>query len=211
MRGATIIPAAPVGLGLADADVRLYPGRFAPALAAAYFGRLRRELDWQAVEITIFGRRVASPRLSAWYGAAPYTYSGLTWPARPMPALLTEIGAAVEATAERPFNTVLANLYRGGADSMGWHADDEPELGFDPVIGSVVFGARRRFVFRRKDDPACKREVPFGDGDLLIMGAGSQRHWQHAVPKTARAVGARINLTFRWIDAPIHTRTDSRR
>lgn len=188
---------------LPGAELRLYPGAFPAAEAGRHFRTLRGGLDWQAAEITIFGRRVLSPRLSAWYGDAPYTYSGLTWPARPMPPALQEIADAVAGLAGARFNTVLANLYRDGADSMGWHSDDEPELGPDPVIASVVFGAERRFLFRDRRDKSAKQEVPLGDGDVLIMGAGTQAHWQHAVPKTARRVGERINLTFRRIVAPI--------
>ena len=188
-----------VAIALKGADVRLYPKAFSPARAAQLFATLNASIDWRATEIRLFGRAVASPRLSAWYGAAAYAYSGLTWPARPMPAALDEVRAEAEALAAAPFNTVLANLYRSGADSMGWHADDEPELGPDPVIASVVFGAARRFLFRHKHDKADKREVALGDGDVLVMGPGTQRHWLHAVPKTAKPVGARVNLTFRWI------------
>lgn len=192
---------APLRPDLPGADLRLYPAAFPPAEAARLFQVLHAELDWRETEIVLFGRRVASPRLSAWYGDAAYTYSGLTWPANPMPPMLAGIADTVARLAGGPFNTMLANLYRDGADSMGWHADDEPELGPDPVIASVVFGAARRFVFRARHDKALKREVPLGDGDLLIMGAGTQAHWQHAVPKTKRPVGARINLTFRRIAA----------
>lgn len=195
-----------IRIALPDADVRLYRETFAPLRAAELFGRLRAELDWQASEIVLFGRKVASPRLSAWYGEAAYTYSGLTWPARPMPEMLTEIRRVVEKLAGQPFNTVLANLYRSGSDSMGWHADDEPELGPDPVIASVVFGEPRRFIFRRKDDKTQKLELGFTAGDVLVMGEGTQRHWLHAVPKTALPVGERINLTFRRIAAGVAAR-----
>jgi alkylated DNA repair dioxygenase AlkB len=188
-----------IRVALPDADVRLYREAFASPRAAELFARLRAELDWQGSEITLFGRKVASPRLSAWYGDAAYTYSGLTWLARPMPEVLSEIRRVVEKLAGQPFNTVLANLYRSGSDSMGWHADDEPELGPDPVIASVVFGETRRFLFRRKKDKAQKLEVGFTGGDVMVMGKGTQCHWLHAVPKTARPVGERINLTFRRI------------
>ena len=180
-----------------DAEVRLYEAVFAPAEAAICFEALRSGLDLQQATITLFGRPIKSPRLSAWYGDAPYTYSGLTWPARPWPGMLRDIKARVEHLAGMACNGVLANLYRDGRDSMGWHADDEHELGPDPVIASVVFGASRRFQFRRKDDKSIKLQVPLNDGDVLVMGAGTQMHWQHAVPKTKMPVGERINLTFR--------------
>jgi alkylated DNA repair dioxygenase AlkB len=184
-------------LDMPDAEVRLYEAVFAPAEAAICFEALRSGLDLQQATITLFGRPIKSPRLSAWYGDAPYTYSGLTWPARPWPGMLRDIKARVEHLAGMACNGVLANLYRDGRDSMGWHADDEHELGPDPVIASVVFGASRRFQFRRKDDKSIKLQVPLNDGDVLVMGAGTQMHWQHAVPKTKMPVGERINLTFR--------------
>ncbi len=184
---------------LPDANVILFSQAFSPRAAAAHFKSLRKNLDWQEATISIFGREIKSPRLSVWYGDAAYTYSGLTWPARPWPEAVSKIKAEVEVLADTTFNGVLANLYRDGRDSMGWHADDEPELGPDPVIASVVFGANRRFVFRRKNDPAEKVEMPLGDGDVLIMGQGAQAYWQHAVPKTTKPAGERINLTFRRI------------
>lgn len=184
---------------LPDADARWFRRVFSPDETTEIFALLRRELDWRESHVRLFGLWVKSPRLSAWYGDASYTYSGLTWPAKPLPAVLADIRTRVEPLAGRPFNTVLANLYRDGRDSMGWHADDEPELGPDPVIASVVFGAARRFVFRRKSDSTQKIEVPLGDGDVLVMGAGCQSHWLHAVPKTQRPTAERINLTFRWI------------
>ena len=191
--------ATPERLDLADAEVWLHKGVFPPSLAADHFDDLRRQLDWQEATITLFGKPVKSPRLSAWYGDVPYCYSGLTWPACPWPAILEPIRDKAETLAGTSFNGVLANLYRDGRDSMGWHADDEPELGPDPVIASVVFGADRRFVMRHKLDKSRKIEVPLGNGDLLVMGTGVQIHWMHAVPKTAKTVGARINLTFRHL------------
>jgi len=180
-----------------DAEVRLFEAVYAPEEAATCFEALRSTLDWQEATITLFGRPIKSPRLSAWYGDAPYSYSNLTWPARPWPVVLENIKARAEHLAGTIFNGVLANLYRDGRDSMGWHADDEHELGPDPVIASVVFGASRRFQFRRKDDITTKLHVSLNDGDVLVMSAGTQKHWQHAVPKTKLPVGERINLTFR--------------
>ncbi len=189
----------PERLALPGAEAALHRRAFPPEEADRLFKILRRELDWREATITIFGREIAQPRLSAWYGDAPYTYSNLTWPARPWPDVLLPIKQRIEALAGEAFNGVLANLYRDGRDSMGWHADDEPELGPDPVVASVVFGAARRFVLKRKDDAQVKLDVPLGHGDLLIMGPGTQRHWLHAVPKTTKPVGERINLTFRLI------------
>jgi len=189
----------PERLALSGAEAVLHRRAFPPEEADRLFTALRGTLDWREATITIFGREIAQPRLSAWYGEAAYTYSNLTWPAQPWPDVLLPVKRQVEALAGRAFNGVLANLYRDGRDSMGWHADDEPELGPDPVVASVVFGATRRFLFKRKDDAQVKREVALGHGDLLVMGPGTQRHWLHSVPKTAKPVGERINLTFRLI------------
>jgi alkylated DNA repair dioxygenase AlkB len=94
---------------------------------------------------------------------------------------------------------VLANRYRDGRDAMGWHSDDEPELGPAPVIASVSLGASRRFVLKHRDDPAQKLALELDHGSLLVMAGATQRHYKHALPRTARPVGERINLTFRHI------------
>ena len=186
-------------LALADAEAWLYPGAFVPVEARVLYRTLHGRLGWQESAIELFGRQVKSPRLSVWYGDKSYTYSGLSWPARPWLPELVEIRHRVEMLAGQAFNGVLCNLYRDGRDSMGWHSDDEQELGPDPVLASVAFGARRRFVFRSTVEKLLKQEVILGDGDILIMGAGTQSNWSHAVPKTSKPVGPRINLTFRWI------------
>ena len=106
----------------------------------------------------------------------------------------------VESRLNCRFNSVLANLYRNGADSMGWHSDDEPELGEEPIIASVSLGAVRRFLLRQrknKDMPA--REIALAHGSLLWMSGPTQSNWQHRVPKSAGLLEARINLTFRRI------------
>ena len=144
-------------LTLANAEVWLYPGAFVPVKARALYRRLYGRLEWQENAIKLFGRQVKSPRLSVWYGDKSYTYSGLSWPARPWRPELVEIRQRVEMLAGQAFNGVLCNLYRDGRDSMGWHSDDEQELGPDPVLVSVVFGARRRFVFRSKAQKTQKQ------------------------------------------------------
>ncbi len=187
-------------LALENAEAWLYPGVFPPPDAAKHFKALYETLAWQETTINLFGRQMKSPRLSCWYGDKPYTYSGLTWPTRTWPQELAEIHIRVGQIADTPFNGALVNLYRDGRDSMGWHADDEPELGPDPIIASVVFGTTRRFVFRNKSNKTQKLEVPLTDGDVLVMGPGTQTNWLHAVPKSTKPVGPRINLTFRWIE-----------
>ena len=185
------------------------------------FADLKQNVAWQQGEITIFGRRVAEPRLSAWYGdtGKSYTYSGKTQEPLPWNDTLLYIKNAVELQAtsfelqatspllvaqgsplEAPFfNSVLCNFYRNGNDSMGFHADDERELGRNPTIASVNFGETRRFIIRRRDDKTVKFELALTHGSLLIMSGAMQHHWQHAVPKEPRRTAPRINLTFRHI------------
>lgn len=184
---------------LSDARMALYRDVLGQAPSDTLFQHLRVRCPWQQAKIKLFGRRVASPRLTAWYGDAPYTYSGLTWPARAWPPELDALRRRAEALAGAAFNGVLLNLYRDGRDSMGWHSDDEPELGPDPVIASFTLGAPRRFVLRRRDDKSQKQELDLPHDSLLVMDGATQAHWQHAVPKTSRPVGLRINLTFRLI------------
>lgn len=156
------------------------------------------ELDWEQKHLVMFGKEVAEPRLSAWYGDKEYTYSGVTLAPRPMTPVLDRLRRLCEYRAGSRFNSVLANLYRNGRDSMGWHADNEPELGLEPVIASLSLGATRRFRFRHRRT----REVVEHDltgGSLLVMGGACQSAWMHAVPKQTRIAEARLNLTFRWI------------
>ncbi len=131
--------------------------------------------------------------------AAHYRYSGAEFVPHPWPPALRAMRGRLQAEGIGRFNSVLLNRYRGGGDYMGWHSDDEPELGPAPVIASLSLGAARRFLLRRRDDPARKAEYLLGHGDLLVMAGQTQRFYQHALPKMARVQGERINLTFRWI------------
>jgi len=176
--------------------------RFLPANCAdGFFNTLQSSLAWAQHRVRVFGRERPTPRLCAWYGdpQARYAYSGQALEPLPWTPALADIRARLEAALGIPFNSVLCNLYRDGADSMGWHSDDEPELGPAPVIASLTLGAARRFLLRRRDDPARKAEFVLGHGDLLVMAGPTQRYYQHALPKMARVQGERINLTFRWI------------
>lgn len=183
-----------------DLSDSLPPG-FALARGWAADVRLSDVVDavaWSQTPIRIFGRDILQPRLTAWMGEASYTYSGRRHEPAPLPSALVELRARVhDATGER-FNSVLANLYRGGADSVAWHADDEPELGAAPTIASLSLGAPRDFKIRCMATGAQWR-VALAHGDLLVMSGASQRDYQHAVPKTARPVGPRVNLTFRQV------------
>ncbi|MFO1407851.1 MAG: alpha-ketoglutarate-dependent dioxygenase AlkB [Steroidobacteraceae bacterium] len=186
---------------LPDADVRYWPTAFEPAESARLFAELRDGIDWREEEVLIFGRRRAVPRRVAWHGdsRARYRYSGTEHEPLPWTPTLLEVRDRVLGITGLPFNAVLLNLYRDGRDGMGWHADDEPELGPEPAIASVSFGAGRRFCLRHRRRPDARLELLLGDGSLLLMRGPTQRHWVHAVPKTARPVGERINLTFRQV------------
>jgi alkylated DNA repair dioxygenase AlkB len=164
-----------------------------PLLAA-----LRDELTWEQRDIVLFGRRVLQPRLIAWAGSLPYRYSGQTLEPRELTATTATLLARVKVWARTPFNHVLINRYRDGTDSMGLHADDEPELGPDPIVATVSLGATRRFVLKPRRaslGPGCTLEL--GHGSLLVMGGTCQRHYVHGVPRQPAPTGERISLTFR--------------
>jgi alkylated DNA repair dioxygenase AlkB len=162
--------------------------------------RLGGELRWRQEKILLFGRRVKQPRLTAWYGdpEARYQYSGLSLEPMPWHPLLARLRHRLELALHHRFNSVLANAYRHGRDSMGWHCDDEPELGAQPLIASLSLGAERRFLLRRKGARQSSGMV-LSHGSLLVMKGECQETFQHCVPKTAKPTGLRINLTFRLI------------
>jgi alkylated DNA repair dioxygenase AlkB len=162
------------------------------------FRRLRDETPWRQDSIVLFGKRHLQPRLTAWYGDASYTYSGLRLDPLPWTPLLAELRAAVEAACACRFNSVLLNYYRNERDSMGMHSDDEPELGPEPAIASLSFGATRSFILRHKRNKRT-RKLDLHDGSLLLMSGSLQSNWLHGINKTVRSLGERINLTFRFI------------
>lgn len=177
------------------ADAILYPGALKDA--ARLFQTVMDAVDWKQEVLTLYGRRIPQPRLSAWYGDAAYAYSGLKLAPRPWPDVLADLRDRCTELAEAPFNSVLANLYRDGGDSMDWHSDDEASLGPAPVIASVSLGFPRRFQMRRKDKRGEAICTMLGDGDVLVMSGCCQVDWLHRLPKTKKPVGPRINLTFR--------------
>jgi len=169
-----------------------------PASTDAVLAQLIRETPWRAETITVYGKRYLQPRLTAWYGEAGYTYSGLTLAPMPLTALLAELRATVEGLTGHRYNSVLLNYYRDGQDSMGMHSDDEPELGPAPAIASLSLGATRTFILRHK---TSKRTVKLDltDGSLLLMAGPLQTHWLHGINKTVKSLSARLNLTFRYV------------
>lgn len=171
-------------------------GNEATALAAT----LAAELTWERRHIVLFGKRLLQPRLVAWAGELPYRYSGQTLEPRPWPEAARLLLARVSEAAAVPFNHVLANRYRDGQDSMGYHADAEPELGPDPVVATLSLGQTRRFVLRRAARQTSEPPLvlPLQHGSLLVMGGTCQRHYRHAIPRDAAPqVAERISLTFR--------------
>lgn len=187
-------------IALPRADVLYQPGWLPPAVAGALMQRLLREIPWTQHQVRMFGRELPSPRLSAWIGDADavYTYSRVRHQPAPWTPALAQLRERLQVELGARFNSVLANRYRDGRDSMGWHADDEPELGPEPLIASISLGAVRRMRFRARDRSAVAA-IDLADGSLLLMGGRTQTLYQHAVDKTRADTGERINLTFRWI------------
>lgn len=195
------IPPAPEVTVVPDGEWVYRQLFFASELSDPLLDRLIREIPWSLHQIRIFGRWVSEPRQTAWFGdpEAVYTYSGVTMKPAPWTRELQQIRREVETAAGATFNSVLLNLYRNGNDSMGWHADDEPELGANPVIASVSLGAERRFCLKHRTRPDERHELVLGHGSLLVMRGALQHHWLHAVPKALRISKPRLNLTFRKI------------
>jgi alkylated DNA repair dioxygenase AlkB len=158
-------------------------------------------IRWKQDRMKLYGKSIPLPRLTAWYGdrGAAYTYSGIKSEPNPWTDGLLHIKQRIEKAVDSTFNCVLLNWYRDGRDSLSWHADDEKELGSDPVIASANFGATRDFQLRHNSDPDLKITIPLEHGTLLVMRGALQRHWKHAVPKRANVSGSRFNLTFRNI------------
>jgi alkylated DNA repair dioxygenase AlkB len=194
-------PSERVDFALLDGAVCLWPAAFAPDEAWDLFRALRERIAWQQEEVLIFGQRRLVPRLVAWHGdpGAHYSYSGTDHRPEPWTPELEHVRRRARELTGSDFNAVLLNLYRGGSDGMGWHADDEPELGRNPVIASVSLGAERRFCLRHRRRREQRLDLALPHGSLLCMGGPTQHHWLHALPKTRRPVGERINLTLRRV------------
>src|SRR5690606_14188914 len=186
---------------LPGADLRFDPQWLQPALADELLAELSDRVTWEVHRIRLFGREVDSPRLSCWIGdeGASYRYSGVRFPPRPWPTVLFPVRERLQRELATPFNSVLANRYRSGRDAMGWHSDDEPELGATPLIASLSLGATRRFALKHRHDAGVRLALELPAGSLLLMQGATQRCWKHALPRTARPVGERINLTFRQV------------
>ena len=167
-----------------------------------YFQTLLTTVQWRQDSIKRGRKGMQLPRLTAWYGNSGknYAYSGIRMKPLPWSAALLTIKRAVDAEAGVKFNSVLLNLYRNERDSVAWHSDDEPELGKNPIIASLSFGATRRFVLKHKNEKRLSKiEMELSHGSLLLMRGRTQHHWVHAIPKSKVPIGPRLNLTFRII------------
>ena len=188
---------------LENAELRLLPHWVDAARAQAWFAELVERTPWEQPSVHLHGRDYPVPRLVAWYGdaEASYRYSGLVHRPLPWTPLLAEIRARVQDEVGQRVNGVLLNYYRDGQDSMGWHSDDEPELGRNPLVASLNLGGARRFDLRRKGGTAIEHSLELESGCLLVMSGATQHYWQHQVAKTRRPVAPRLNLTFRLVHA----------
>jgi len=188
-------------LNLLDSDIIYYPEFINLKKSEVYFQYLLNNVSWQQDDITVFGRTYKQPRLTALYAnnKEPYTYSKLTMYPRKFTKELLVIKSKVESVIPANFTTCLLNLYRDGQDSNGWHADNEKELGVNPIIASVSFGAERLFKLKHREENLLKKDLVLQNGSLLVMKGETQHKWLHQIPKTKKNVGKRINLTFRII------------
>lgn len=184
-------------LALRDGGLLLYDAAFlTPVEIRTLFEYLLASVPWRQES----GRFGPMPRLTAWYAddAITYSYSGVTHVGLRWTTPLSELKTRLESLSGASFNSVLLNRYRDGQDSLGWHADNEKELGTDPVIASVSLGAVRCFRLKHLQS---RETIKFdlASGSLLVMAGTTQHHWHHSIAKTKQFIGERINLTYRWI------------
>lgn len=202
MNAFTPVPAAPEIHNPPDARLLFWPSIAGETVCHQLYSELLSTLPWQQDHITIFGKTHPVPRLQVWMGDpdANYQYSGLQLAPAPWNPTVKAIKQQIETICGHPFNSVLINLYRTGRDSNGWHSDDEPELGENPVIASFSLGATRRFRLRHKYRKGLSPYTfELSSGALLVMTGSTQKYWQHCLTKTAKLVDPRINLTFRKV------------
>lgn len=190
----------PVNLALPDAQLHYQPGFLGAQEAEVLLDALLHSIHWRQDSIRLFGKEHLIPRLQAFISdpGIHYTYSGLKLAGDAWPAELLPLKQRLETLCGQPFNALLLNLYRDGQDCMGWHADNEPELGPNPTIASISLGASRRFRLRHNASRQT-RGLDLESGSLLLMAGPTQHHWQHCLPRTRRCQQPRINLTFRLI------------
>lgn len=190
-----------IAFDLADAEIIYYPQFFDKMEADAIFTELIREIPWQQDDIRVYGKIYPQPRLTALFGneGKPYSYSNIKMQPHPWTPLLQKIKLLIENKTVTQFTSVLLNYYRDGKDSNGWHADNEKELGTNPIIASLSFGAERSFQLKHNSYKDQKKNIVLEHGSLLLMKGTTQHFWKHQIPKTSKPMGPRINLTFRKI------------
>ena len=191
----------PIFLNLPDAEIIYFPNFLSKEKADSLFYELLENTPWQQDEITVYGKKHLQPRLTALYGneGKPYSYSNIIMQPHFWTSPLQKIKSLVESVSETKFTTVLLNYYRDGNDGNGWHADNEKELGINPVIASLSLGTERNFQLKHNLDTSQKKNILLENGSLLLMKGTTQHFWKHQVPKTAKPISSRINLTFRVI------------
>ena len=191
----------PIFLDLPDAEIIYYPHFFTTAEAQAIYQKLLEKTPWQQDPIKVFGKTHLQPRLTALFGNEDksYSYSNIKMQPHPWNPLLRKINLRLETEIKHTFTSVLLNLYRDGKDSNGWHSDNEKELGTNPIIASLSFGAERSFHLQHQTQKNLKHKIILEHGSLLIMKGTTQTYWKHQIPKTTKPIGARINLTFRTL------------
>lgn len=185
---------------IANGEFIYFPNFFSKSESDFYLKALSEKVHWKQESMNMYGKRIDFPRLTAWYGNndKPYSFSGITLSPTPWNEEILAIKNKIEPESKVVFNSVLLNRYRSGSDSISWHTDAEKELGKNPVIASANFGETRKFQLRHINSKE-KLEIELKHGSLLIMQGELQHFWQHQVPKSAKPLKERINLTFRVI------------
>ena len=188
---------------LPDAEIFYDPNFYNAEQADDLYKKLVELPHWQHEKIKMFGKEVFQPRLTALFGLPnlEYSYSGIRMKTIDFPDFLNKVRLQVEKASQEKYNACLANFYRDGKDSMGWHADDEKELGQNPAIASVSFGAERNFQLKHKK-LTLRHKIDLKHGSLLVMKGPTQHFWKHQLPKRKKIDSGRINLTFRKIYYP---------
>lgn len=184
---------------LEDGDVTLHYCEDPELFPQDIFTHLYLHTFWEQHYLTLYGKQVKQPRMVSLFGEHPYSYSGLTLYPHPTPTFHKTIWHDVEEVAGCKFNSLLMNLYMDGSDYIGYHADDEPELGEKPVIATMAFGVERPLLFKHKFKDIKPVSVDIPQGGILVMKGDTQKYWKHSVPKSKKITGPRISLTFRNI------------
>lgn len=197
----SLFPDEKIVFDLLDAEIEYFPNFFSVEKANELLQKLKTEIPWQQDTITVYGKNHLQPRLTALFGneGKPYGYSNIIMQPQHWNPLLIYLKEEVEKVCPENFTTVLLNYYRNGQDSNGWHADNEKELGRNPIIASLSFGEERVFQLKHNTIETAKQNITLQHGSLLLMKGATQHFWKHQIPKTKKEIGGRINLTFRII------------